>query len=256
MPGPPRAGLRAQKKTVRGKRGSVQRTYWVKSSPDLKKSQVPARVARDAPRPAVSAAGRASVADRLQQLRSAATRGLAVASRVGATAASGYMYQSGTEGGQEIQRNLARIGKTLGKRYGRDLGRVVGGALGELQGRAKYGAVGGFVGRMIGRHRGSKHGEAAVRALAQIAGGLVAQRHDYTPGSVGGIGAMETMSNAGSALGEKVGRRMGRGRWSERSGIGAIKGWLGARRGSRAGSLYGRALGGELASRYDRRGGI
>ena len=200
-----RAGLKKVVKSVRGKRGSVRRTYWVKSSP--KKAANP-RQSEQKPGFLRRHAGKIIGAAALAGLAYANRNKLAGAARGAGLALNAHKHSGRTAGAMErakdafraaklgyssnrgmdrVDSHIARAGKAIGKAragattWRRSVGADLGDHLTRIGGAAAAEHVGSRFGQVAGTAIGGMFGGAPGAAVGGFigghAGGFVAGRH-------------------------------------------------------------------------------
>ena len=207
-----RAGLRKVVKTVKGKKGTVRRSYWVRSAPSgpagartLRRAQSPQResfLKRHAGKIAAGAALLGAAALHKHKLTGAAhgvqrslskTKGSAVerATKAFSAAKRGYESQRGKDRIDAFTKRLApgvksakrasaslvghlvsNAGSALANHAGSAAGSYAGSALGGMFG----GPLGAHVGGIVGSHVGEWFSERHVNGRLQAAGAKIKKR--------------------------------------------------------------------------------
>lgn len=153
-----RAGLKKVVKTVRGKRGTVRRSYWVKASagkPSL--MQRAAGAAKTVGKGAL-ALGAVAAAGALARRGVRSLSGNPERARQAFASAKSAFAKARTGTGADLAHHLANEGGShlashFGSRFGQVAGTAIGGAIGGAPGAALGGWVGGQAGAFVtGRH--------------------------------------------------------------------------------------------------------
>lgn len=153
-----RSGLKKVVKTVRGARGSVRRTYWVKSNPNKPTlMQRAGRTAKTIGKGALALGTAAAVGALARRGVSHVSRNPERARQAFAAAKSAFA-KARTGTGAELAHHLASEGGShvaghIGSRFGQVAGTAIGGMLGGAPGAA----LGGWVGSHAGGFVAGKH---------------------------------------------------------------------------------------------------
>lgn len=167
-----RPGLKKVVKTVRGKRGSVRRSYWVRAGNAPKRTVRPA--AQHGPSRLGQVAGMALAAAPVIFTASKAARfawqNRAAAQQMFKLARHDFAgFRRGT-GGELAQHLLNQGGQTLTGMAGGHIGSRIGGTIGGMVGGGGGAMVGSWLGEHAGGFLASKYGSGHAQRLADAIG--------------------------------------------------------------------------------------